>query len=116
MGWPPVSTQTQKTSYSRKDNPRVWMDVARNGKTPLGRMTFELYMKECPHTAENFRSICTGDNPNKLTYKGNPFHRIVTNFMAQGGDVTNEDGSGGESIYGAKFPDENLDLKHFMRG
>ena len=67
-----------------------------------------MYHKDCPKTVRNFMALCTGENKDGLTYKGNRFHRIITGFMAQGGDITNEDGSGGMSIYGPNFPDENL--------
>jgi peptidylprolyl isomerase len=75
-----------------------------------------LYANHCPRTAENFKQLCTGQNSSKLTYKGNIFHRIITGFMAQGGDITRGDGTGGMSIYGRHFKDENLKLAHYKRG
>ena len=65
---------------------------------------------------KNFIALCTGDNKDKLNYKGSPFHRIVTSFCAQGGDITHGGGMGGMSIYGANFPDENLTLDHSKKG
>ena len=81
-------------------------------------MVFELYNKDVPKTAENFRSICCGDNPKGFTYAKSHFHRIIDGFMAQGGDFTNHNGTGGKSIYGEKFPDEKagLKLEHTKRG
>jgi len=97
-------------------NPRVFFDIA-VGNKPTGRLVFELFSSTVPKTAENFRALCTGEkgigkSGKPLHYKGSTFHRIIPRFMCQGGDFTRGDGRGGESIYGARFDDENFKLAH----
>ncbi|MEM7698901.1 MAG: peptidylprolyl isomerase [Verrucomicrobiota bacterium] len=89
--------------------PRVYFDMTADGES-IGRITMELRSDVVPKTAENFRCLCTGEKG--ISYKNSPFHRVIPDFMCQGGDITEGDGTGGQSIYGRRFDDENFELKH----
>ncbi|GJN29286.1 hypothetical protein PR202_gb17500 [Eleusine coracana subsp. coracana] len=102
-------------------NPRCFMDISIGGELE-GRIVVELYASVVPRTAENFRALCSGEkgvgaaSGKPLHFKGSCFHRVIKGFMIQGGDFTAGNGTGGESIYGSKFEDENFILKHERKG
>ncbi|GMS85619.1 hypothetical protein PENTCL1PPCAC_7794, partial [Pristionchus entomophagus] len=106
----------QSSPEANMGRPQVFFDITIGGKA-AGRIVMELYSDIVPKTAENFRSLCTGEkgvgkSGKPLHYKGCAFHRIIPNFMLQGGDFTRGNGTGGESIYGEKFQDENFKERH----
>ncbi|XP_011046443.1 PREDICTED: peptidyl-prolyl cis-trans isomerase CYP21-1-like isoform X3 [Populus euphratica] len=99
---------------------RVYLDIDIDGQRQ-GRIVIGLYGEVVPKTVENFRALCTGTkhkgaSGKALHYKGIPFHRIISGFMIQGGDVVYGDGRGSDSIYGSVFPDENFKIKHSHAG
>jgi peptidylprolyl isomerase len=105
---------------TESENPVVFLDITIGG-SPKGRIEIELRSDIVPRTAENFRCLCTGEkgigrSGKMLHFKGSTFHRVIPGFMCQGGDFTRGDGTGGESIYGEKFKDENFELKHTSAG
>ena len=101
-------------------NPITFFDITLGGE-PLGRIQMEVFADSVPRTAENFRKFCTGETKNHLGrpigYKGCKFHRVIKEFMLQGGDFVNGDGTGSATIYGtSSFADENFKLRHDTAG
>lgn len=109
----PEAAEGEAPAKKMRVNPQVYMDI-KIGNKPAGRIRFLLRADIVPMTAENFRSLCNHEKG--FGYKGSSFHRIIPQFMCQAGDFTNHNGTGGKSIYGSKFEDENFILKHTSPG
>ncbi|CAE6470536.1 unnamed protein product, partial [Rhizoctonia solani] len=110
---PTVIMSDYDQKYKNKD---VYFDILIAG-APAGRIRFKLYDSVVPRTVKNFRMLCVGEyEGEKYGYAGSGFHRIIPNFMCQGGDFTKHNGTGGRSIYGEKFADENFQIKHTKPG
>ncbi|KAM9500124.1 E3 SUMO-protein ligase RanBP2-like isoform 2-T2 [Clarias gariepinus] len=103
------SALSKVMNFSRASNPVVFFTIAA-AHEPIGMFTIELFVNIVPKTAENVRALCTGEKG--FGFRNSIFHRIIPKFMCQGGDITNYDGSGGKSIYGDQFEDENFEVRH----
>lgn len=118
--WPSPLESQQAPPADATVTHHIFFEMAVEG-VPVGKIVFGLYGNALPKTVKNFRALCAGDQGHTdsgtpLHYKGSSFHRVITSFMAQGGDFTNGDGTGGESVYGAKFNDEGFPFQHTEAG